>query len=255
MSVPSHAQVRSLIESLCRLWDERSRSPFEGRPDLDESRIVAIHTTAHHATRMARANLLLDAQLDGIESVPIARSIVESAITVGWLLLTPDSGHLLIKEGARSRKTAIEDLIAQGDEPGPGYQQAVATLSEYEERGLTGGSHVKSRSDAFAGGAQLYSIYRALSGRSHAGLGIMDFYVAEDPGSKMGIAFVPGSVDDAKESTLGVSAICLVLAMYADDLARQRPQRTTQLRRAAKKLGMKMEFVRPDGTSLPPRPA
>lgn len=254
MSTLSHVQTRSLIESLCEMWDKAIESDFVGREELDESRVVAIHTTAHHATRMARAILLVDEQLDGIESVPIARSILECAITAGWLLLTPESGHLLIQEGARARKAAIEELIEQGDDdPGPGYQQALDALSAYKEQGLEGGSHVKARSQTFTGGAQLYSIYRAFSGRSHTGLGVMDFYVHESPEVTLGMSFDPHATDDAKEATLGVAAICLVLAMYADELARRKPHRTTQLERAAKKLGMTMAFTRPDGTSLPPR--
>ncbi len=254
MSNLSHSQIRALIESLCDLWDSTVRADFEARAELDHPRTVAIHTTAHHATRMARAILLVDEGTSGIEIVPLARSILESAITAGWLLLTPDSGDLLVREGARTRKAALEDLIERGDnESTPGYEQAIRTLDEYETRGLTGGSHVQARSKSFRGGAQLYSIYRAFSGRSHAGLGVMDFYVADHPASDIGMAFNPDAIDDSKNATLAVSAISLVLAMYADELARRRPHRTTQLTRAAKKLGMKLEFTRPDGTSLPKR--
>lgn len=253
MSTLSHREIRNLIESLCRMWDASTRSDYEGRAELDEERAVAIHTTAHHATRMARALLLVDEQLDGIEGVPLARSVLESAITAVWLLLTPDSGHLIVREGAKARKVALEDLIAQGEEAGPGYEQAVVTLDYYQEQGLSGASHLLQRSRAFQGGDQLYSIYRAFSGRSHPGVGIMDFYVVENPASDIGMSFNPDAVDDAREATLGVTAHCLLLALYADELARRKPHRTTQLEKAAKKLGMTLELVRADGTSLPDR--
>jgi len=235
------------------MWDATIRADYEARSELDEERVIALHTTAHHATRMARALLLVDAELDGIEGIPLARSILESAITAQWLLLTPSSGHLMIREGAKTRKAAIQELIAQGEEPGPAYDQALGTLDFYNEQGLSGASHLLSRSQSFVGGDQLYSIYRAFSGRSHPGVGVMDFYLVETADSEIGVAFEPDAVDDSKDATLGAAAVSLVLTLYADELARKKPHRTTQLRKAAKKLGVKLLVLRPDGTTLPTR--
>lgn len=45
MPALNHDQVRALIESLCEMWDASIRSDSEGRSELDEERVVAIHRT------------------------------------------------------------------------------------------------------------------------------------------------------------------------------------------------------------------
>lgn len=249
----SHTQVRDLITSLSDMWDAAIQGEYTGRDDIDEARVVAIHTTTHHAVKMSRALLKVDSPDAGIESVIIARTILECAITSIWLLLTPDSGHLLIRDGAQSRKAALKELIAQGEDGSPGYEQAMDIGEFYDEKGLRGGANIQDRCRSFRGGDHLYVVYRAFSARSHPGLGISDFYVEEDPNSEIGMVFIPDATDDARDATIGVAATALILALQADELARRKPHRTTQIKKAALRLGINIEFVRPDGSTLAER--
>ncbi|WP_344785150.1 hypothetical protein [Microbacterium kribbense] len=47
--------------------------------------------------------------------------------------------------------------------------------------------------------------------------------------------------------------MALILALQSDELAREKPHRTTQLKTAAKRIGMSLDITRPDGTALAPR--
>lgn len=61
----------------------------------------------------------------------------------------------------------------------------------------------------------------------------------------------------ARISTLGISACMRLLAINADELARARPRRTTEIRNIAKRMGVGVgvgvKIVRKDGFDLPPR--
>lgn len=69
----------------------------------------------------------------------------------------------------------------------------------------------------------------------------------------IGMSFDPDVEDDAGEATLGATTHCLLLPCTQMNLHAGEPRRTTQLDIAAKKLGMPLKIVRPDGTSLPDR--
>ncbi|GAA3776546.1 hypothetical protein GCM10022240_30060 [Microbacterium kribbense] len=63
----------------------------------------------------------------------------------------------------------------------------------------------------------------------------------------------PRAASDTREATFSVAAVALILALQSDELAREKPHRTTQLKTAAKRIGMSLDITRPDGTALAPR--
>jgi hypothetical protein len=67
------------------------------------------------------------------------------------------------------------------------------------------------------------------------------------------LSFDRDAVNSARVSLLGVTASMLLLAINADEMARRHPHRTTQIRKAAKRLGITTRIVGADGTELPER--
>lgn len=248
---PDIGEVREVMTSLCDTWDAGAHDRgVHYRGELGASRAVAIRTHAHHAVRTARAVLHLDPTTGGIEIIPLVRLIYECAITSAWLLVTDGAGESLIRDGARQRRTALESAAMPKSDDAGGLEQARRVLAELE-----GASSFafEQRCLSLQNGPHLYLMYRILSAESHAGLAIADFYSVSNDQAAIGVSFDPGAASSIRPATLGVAACMLLLAVNADELARAKPHRTTQIAKAAKRLGVGTRIVRKDGFELPDR--
>ena len=250
---PELAKVRQVMETLCDLWDAAPPGTVEYRGELDAARAIGIRTHAHHAVRASRAVLHLDLTTAGIELVPLVRLIMECAVTAAWLLLIPGSGHALIRDGAAQRLKALNLLTTFGEEPGPAKAQAEVAHADLEDASGPRSFAFEQRCQRLDGGERLYLTYRAFSAESHSGMGIADFYSVETRSSPIGIVFNPRATSSVRASTIGIAACMLLLALNADELARPKPTHTTQIKKAAKRLGVGTRIVASDGTELPPR--
>jgi hypothetical protein len=244
--------IRAEIRSLCDLWDSEPAGTLEFRRDLGYQRAILIHTHAHHAVRMARALSVLDEVCTGIELMPTARAVQESAITAAWLLLTDGAEKTMLKEGARQRRAALDELAKFDPQTGAAHAQALETLEQLEQ--WRESFNFAERCKTLQHGEAQYVTYRLLSAETHAGVSVADFYVAEHQRSAIGLAFNPDAVQTIREAILGISATMLLLAVNADEQARAKPRRTAQIANAAKRLEVGVEILRKDGSGLPPRP-
>lgn len=252
----TRADIRSLIEKMCALWDSIMDDPrgAQYRTDvLDIQRIVAIRAHTHHATRTARALLAVDEISGGIEKSPLIRLLLECAVTAAWLLLTPGSGHTLIRDGADQRRKALDQLASMGHSTSPGHEQAQKVIADLEDAEGPRAFIFTQRCESLADGLNLSMLYRVLSAESHAGLGIADFYSIADESSEIGLAFDPDHQDATPVATLGTAACLLLLALNANELALAAPLRTTQIRRWARKFGVSDRIIRNDGYEVPVR--
>jgi hypothetical protein len=247
------AFVRGIIVSLCELWEKDGGAGGDFRGELDPARAVAIHTHAHHAVRMARALLILDDATVGAETVPIVRLILECGVTAAWLLLTEGSGNSMIRRGSQDRRLALQSIAGLGRNVGESLEEAAAKVEELDKAGASKSWAFEQRCQALHGGAELYVLYRVLSSESHAGMHVADLYVANDDRSAIGVGFVADLPYETRISSLGVAACLLFVAINADELARSKPHKTTQLRKIAKRLGVGSRIVGKDGFEHPSR--
>jgi hypothetical protein len=241
------------MENLCDLWDTAPPGTVAYRGELDSARAVGIRTHTHHAVRASRAVLQLDLTTAGIELVPLVRLIMECAVTAAWLLLTPGSGHALIRDGASQRLKALNTLTTLGENSGPAKEQAEEALEQLEDASGPRSFAFEQRCLRLDGGDRLYLTYRVFSAESHSGMGIADFYSVATKSSPIGIAFNPEAASSVRAPTIGIAARMLLLALNADELARAKPTHTTQIEKAAKRLGVGTRIVASDATELPPR--
>lgn len=241
------------MKGLCDLWENAAPGTVIYRGELDNLRAVGIRTHAHHAVRASRAVLQLDLRTTGIELVPLVRLIMECAVTAAWLLHTPGSGHILIRDGSNQRLKALNTLMRFDEDAGPSKKQAEAILAQLEAAESTGSFAFEQRCLSLNGGDRLYLTYRVLSAESHSGIGIADFYSLATETSPIGIAFNPDAVSNVRAATVGFAACMLLLAINADELARAKPTHTTQIAKAAKRLGVGTRILASNGTELPPR--
>lgn len=234
-------------------WDGRTPGTLSYRSELDSARAVGILTQTHHAVRAARAVLQLDLTTVGIEIMPLVRLIMECAVTSAWLLLTPGSGQTLIRDGARQRVKALNDITALGDEPGPALDQALKAIAALENAQGPPSFAFEQRCQRLEGGDRLYLTYRVFSAESHSGMGVADFYTVATGKGPIGLAFNPEARSSVRSPTVGIAACMLLLAVNSHELAGPKPTHTTQIRRAAQRLGVGTRIVASDGTELPDR--
>ena len=246
--------IRRVVEDLCDMWERDQERPevlsFSGT--LDAKRAIGIHTLAHHGTRLARAMLVLESNGMSSEAVPTVRLIFECGITAAWLLLTPGSGDAFIKDGALQRRRAQEGMIRIGHitDDAESYAESVGVLDAYAKNGPQPAFQMEQRCKALSTGDSLYVTYRALSNLSHAGMGMADVYARADTASPIGLSFYPPGDYEPRAATYGIGAALLLLAINADEQARAKPRRTTQIARAAKRLGVGTLILRADGSGV-----
>lgn len=246
-SAPSLNTVRKVIDDLCDLWDRSADATASFREGVDERRAVGIHTHAHHAVRLARALRALDIAGFNHEMTPLVRQIFEDGITAAWLLLTPGSGDILIKDGAKQRAKAQRMMLDLGhiDVDSPGWKQSAEVLKNLAS--VPSSYQMPTRCSALQDGDNLYLTYRALSMETHSGLGVADLYSLEAEQSPIGVAFDPDPDFPARTSFLGTAACLLLLGINADEQARARPRRTTQIAKAAKRMGVSTRILDAEG--------
>jgi hypothetical protein len=247
------AAIRSIIASMCELWEKDEGAGGNFRAELDAARAVAIHTHAHHAVRMSRALLVLDDASDGAEVAPIIRLILECGVTAAWLLLTDGSGQSMIKAGSTKRRTALITIAKLGWDVNESLIESEATIADLDKAGVVARDIFEQYCNALHSGTTLYALYRVFSAESHAGMRIADLYTVTDDQSPIGVAFAANLPDEARKSALGIAASLLFVAINADEIARAKPRRSTQLGKIAKRLGVSVRIVGANGFEHPHR--
>lgn len=250
---PDLTETRRIMERLCDTWDSAPPETVTYRGELDIARAIGIRTHAHHAVRASRAVLQLDLTTAGIELLPLVRLIMECGVTAAWLLLTPGSGHALIRDGASQRLKALNALTTFGESSDSAKEQAEEALEQLENASGPRSFAFEQRCLRLDGGDRLYLTYRVFSAESHSGMGIADFYSVATESSPIGVAFNPEAASSVRAPTIGIAACMLLLAVNADELARAKPTHASQIEDAAKRLGVSTRIVASDGTELPPR--
>lgn len=238
------------MRDMCDDWDKRAETLVRCRPELDYLQAISIHSLAHRAIRSARGILtLVDAGAD-VEIMPLVRLTFEAAVTAAWLLLTPNSGLAIMKEDTRKRKALLEDMASTDS---AGYRQSTETFEQLKKMEMPGSASVEQRCLALEDGRHLYGLYRAASAYCHAGLGLLEHHAVEDSNSDIGMAFVTNPSFTTQENWIGITCCMLLLALNADEQARLKPTRTSQLRQFARRIGVTGIIRRADGSTLPPR--
>lgn len=244
-------QYREHIRYVCDLWSRHEDAGASFRGEIARDTAVAIHTLAHHAVQLAEALLVIDERMPGVTVMPTVRLIYECGVTCAWLLLTPKSGATLLRDGAKMRKTALNELVAQGFEAGPGLAQTEQTLERLGvELPDLATATFQARCLALHDGPRLYAMYRIFTAQSHAGMSLVDAWVQEDDSSPIGMSFDPDPEFTTRAELLGIAGVMVFLAVNADAQARRHPHQTAQLRKVAKRLETTTLIRRADGSGL-----
>lgn len=241
--------MRRFAEQVIAWWDRDRNRVFKMRTEYAQGSGPMIWTYATHTVELMRAVIDASERSRMTTAIPQVRLMIELAMTSIWLYLLPaEAAKALVHETIRQQRATVRDAIAAGYTESE-YDEILARLdtekAEHEEDKSPAGKSFEQRCRAIEGGLGMYVMWRLLSRMSHAGGNVADHYLIAtqvDDQNPLGVVFNPNPDDDAHESTLGIAVCMLLAALKVCDLVDGEGRRKTQLRKAAKRIGIALEF-------------
>jgi hypothetical protein len=190
--MPSLEEVIALADQLTRSWDAlihsqdfvaalRKRGTSQTRPFVDVATTFGLCAHVHRLVRPALAMIG-----DGLvlESIPLVRTMFESALTAHWIIQVPGAGAAFYNEQSRQQKNVLTDISTlkmRSVDPAALAEQ----LAELEaSNALPTDRSSKFQEiclDLTPGGNEAYAHYRIMCGFTHpSGLLVDQYFAAID---------------------------------------------------------------------------
>ncbi|MFJ7289770.1 DUF5677 domain-containing protein [Curtobacterium sp. NPDC098951] len=245
MTAPT--DYRAIIRRLLAIWDtETNRTTVELRTDIDFQVTVLVRGLTAHAADCARGVLTLYDASQPVAAVPVIRSLMEDAVTAGWVLVVPDGWKAVVSEGSRTRAAVLRDAMAANASWADAASEA--RRQEYAEQVKALGAAPPSykvfeqRLRALEGTDDMYMVYRYLSGLSHASSETVDLYTAPDPGSPLQVRYRRQASHSMAANLLVSAASSLLHALIAWDMTQVGRPHQAELDAIASELGVTNEW-------------
>ena len=203
------------------------------------SQLAVVHSLTAQVHRLyVPASRLLD-EGSILESMPLVRSGYEAALTAQWVAQTDDGANAFVNEDVRRRKQL--DRTARAGVPASIRAGASIPHTDLEPLETSAAGPARNFeqlcSDLTPGGASAYFAYRVLSMHSHPSLISVDDYLdTNDAGELTGMRLDPNQPERLPWRGIVVSS--MVWAGRAVDFFDEAHTRRSQLRSAAKSLGI-----------------
>jgi hypothetical protein len=235
------ADLRAFARKLIEHWDRWQMKPFHMKGEYDVGGPI-LWSFTNHVVNLMRTVLDLSEKDRGIIAVPLIRLIVENTMTGMWLYLEPSNTWAILTEGFQKRKAAINGVI---EIEGEGFDKSdVAEIDQILES-LDSATlpPFEQRCADIEGGKAIYVVYRVLSSYCHAGMALGDFYLGETE-EYPGLERIPDARLPNHEAWLGAAVSMLIISMKLCDNIDYKGGLKSQLDRAAKRMGMSLNFVK-----------
>jgi hypothetical protein len=253
--LPTVDYLVALIGDLQATW--RSRTSLEVRIEDDTTLTrfgVAYGLTAHvHRIAAVAVPLLADGVV--LEAVPLVRMAYETALTAVWCVQIQGAPIALANKHVRQRKAPIRTL-------GESRSLAAIAAKMREEQPLPARDE-ETADDRFEGicmalepgGQDAYAHFRLMSSMAHPSAFLCDFYLADDAT----VPFTGYRLRDEPEQPkagpyLAMLAASLIWSGRAMDYLDKNHPRRSQLRDAARRLGIESELQPSDPSAARKRP-
>lgn len=242
------AELRSFANRLIALWDRDLDRTFKMKRDYVAAGGPIIWSYTQHAVELVRSILELSKQDRIVITIPLIRLTLESAMTAIWLYLTPSAARAVIHEGLRQRQAALKEVIELGTDgfDDRNLSSIAKQLDEFAADSLPAGKSFCERCRAIVDGPGVYATWRVMSSFSHAGMAMGDFYlttVEPKPDAPTGIALNSAAKMDHHEAWLGTAVCMLLAALKVCDLIDGEGRRKNQIAKAAKRMGITLDFA------------
>jgi hypothetical protein len=246
--------IREFMVGLVKLWDRDRDDAFEMKAEYALGPGVLIWSLTNHTVELSRDIISMSERGRYLTAMPLVRLSMECAITAAWSLVAPGAAGGIVHEGVRQRRAVIAEIVRNGAYgfDATSLAKAESELADVADKKMEEAKFIEKRFFAMHSGRELYTSYRVASSLSHAGMTLADSYL-KDVGvsvvAPLGVAFQPDQELEPAEAWLGTAASMLVLAMKACNEIDGRGRHKTQLKKAAKKLGVSMEIRLADFTN------
>lgn len=225
---------RAVIDELLAMWD--SDGDFEVRIKHAPRGRAAFAFTAN-AYRYAKVIRRLWDEEIYAETVPLARTCFESAVLAAWVQQSDATVvDALLHETFRNGYNLMNQL-KQAGVPVPAEIEARATALRSAIAKPAPDISVQKMEEmcqSFRAGSQLYSIFRILSGETHA-LDALRRYLVEENGELIPIKTAGDKPNGAEQTSYLVASSLVWAGRAADELELHHPHKKV-LRRAARSL-------------------
>jgi hypothetical protein len=244
------ADLRRFARKLVELWDRGRGTSFKMKIEYINQGGPLIWSYTQHSVELMRTILDLSAQDRMVIAVPLIRLMVENAMTSIWVYLSPPATRAVVHEGLRQQRAAIADIIKVGAEgfDESNLDEVNKKLKDFEGDNLPAGQHFDQRCKQIVAGLGVYASWRILSSLSHAGMALGDFYLVETHEPPYLILNEDARLD-YHEAWFGTAICMLIVSMKACDLIDARGGHKTQLERAARRMGISLDFALVDEQS------
>ncbi|GAA4123640.1 hypothetical protein GCM10022415_29010 [Knoellia locipacati] len=233
------ARVKEIVQELLNDWDDFCRDgEMKLRPRRRKSReqIAVVLALTAHVHECARALLpYLPFQLTAAHA-PVARTALETALTVMWIDKKPDAAGAFTNEEQRHRRSIATTMRAQGR---LAEAQRVAHVGDEAWPSSAGSQNEARRFEQLTkeiGAEDVYLLYRILCGLTHPSVSLTDEYLIVDD-APVGFRFVPTPQPlQMSESLTWLLAASLLWSSRRVDYLEGSPRRSV-LRRYGQELG------------------
>ena len=241
---PSDEEVAALGRRLLEGWEQSTRGHVTSRKarPTHTAVLAVVHGLTAHTHAVSRPALDLLAAGDTLVAIPLVRAAYEAAITAQWVAQTRDGTHAMLNEDLRQRRNHVRHLEQAASSALQDNAAGVAEQIVHElDMSASARTFQSICEDLRPGGADAYIAYRAMGHLSHASALVADQYLdlLDEPPH---LAFrVQAKQPDSGTWTFLVVA-SLVWAGRAMDYLEQDKRRRSELRGAARVLGIPDEF-------------
>lgn len=234
--------VLSLGSSLFRGWERMLEEDLHGtrRREKTPQQLAVVWGLVAHTHHVASEVLDLIQRDRVLVALPLARMAFECAITAHWVSQAPDAASAFFNEDLRQRRNHVETL-RKSTSLGQFANGIAAQMVEDLDSNSSARRFDGICDDLAPGGADAYAHYRLASHLSHPTVLIADFYLEPHPTAGMALRAAPSEEPNAK-SWAFITVSSLVWAGRAVDYLDQRSPRRSELRAAARDLGIQAEL-------------
>lgn len=236
-------RVVAIIHELLAGWDELTAAPdltLKPRRRKTRPQAAAVLALTAHVHESVRALLPHLPQSVTAVNAPIARSALESTLTVMWIDRKPDAAAAFTNENARQRRAVATRFREAGDDA----QAARVAHAGDPEWPTTQTSTSEARNfqqlTKALGADDLYLVYRILCGLTHASPALADEYLGPSDGPvPFHFSPRPRTIGRAmSESLTWLLAACLLWSARRVDYLDGANSRRNVLRAYGRELGV-----------------
>lgn len=239
-----------IAESLIGSWyagessgSGRTFGQRDQRPDV--VRFVSVVGFAGHVHHLIAAALDPIRQGNELIFTPLLRLAYESTLTATWMALNNESTLALHNKEIRARGSLLRTASQTKQ-----FAERVAEFPALDEKISEVSSDDQARkfyrlcADLAPDGQTIYLLYRILSKKSHPSGFVVDHFVSmNSDGTVKAIALKPTrSQQNDPDIMLFIAVMCLVYAGRAVDFIEPSHPRRSELRRAARSIGIPPEL-------------